>query len=387
MKVTMLYDLGPLDDLTITGGIESHIIALIREFNINGIKCNYITGSIPGMRREIMQKGIELERLNFPGLKQTWNPFNLKFSRQFLFLTAAIIRCISRDIQSSDIYHGHIYSGGLAALMNARMRKKRAVNTIHGSYYDYWFQLAENDETAILLRTMEKILSKNLAKFSDLQIHTDKYFAGKVREFGAAKNKIITIHNGVDDSVFNPSVDPLINIKRKFNMSEGPLLMTVRRLVPKNGIEDLIRACKIVSEHREFTLLVCGEGPQRLKLESLVYELGIQDRIVFTGRIPNVIVPRFLKVADLVIIPSLVEASSISLIETMLVKTPCVVTRIPGITEIASESMVTFSEPSDPGNLAGVILKALDNPKLLKNKAEKAFRYAKRNLTIKKCAK
>jgi glycosyltransferase involved in cell wall biosynthesis len=383
----MIYDLGPTDDFAFHGGIESHIFSLLREFSNLGLKCHFITGSIPYTKNRLSMFGIEIKRINFPGLKQAWNPSNLNFKRQLFFLTGAILKSKSNLFKKSDLIHGHVYSSGIAGLITARINKKKVINTIHGSYFDHWFQIATREETAIAYRTLEKILSKGLSNSCDLQIHTDFYFANKVKSFGGASEKIITIHNGVDENLFHPNVEPSIKITKSIASKPRPILMTIRRLVPKNGIHDLIEACYFLVKKIEFTLVIGGEGPQRPALEALVNQYGLQNNIILLGRVPNTSVPKLLQLADLVIIPSLIEASSISLIEAMLMKKPSIATFTYGITEIADKTMVQFCKPSDPISLANGIIKMIDYPSLAKKKSEKAFNFAKKNLTLKKCAK
>ncbi|MHA2295212.1 MAG: glycosyltransferase family 4 protein [Candidatus Hodarchaeales archaeon] len=387
MKVTMFYDLGPLDDFTITGGLESHILSLLKEFSSRGLSCNYVTGVIPFAKKSISRDGVKLIRINFPGMGQSWNPYNLKFKRQFLFLASASLRSRDEVFKDTDIFHGHVYSGGLAALITARIHKKKAVNTIHGSYFDHWYQITKREETATAFRIGEKILSRRLASACDLQIHTDRYFANKVKSFGGPVEKIITIHNGVDENIFNPDVEPSSQLLKLLQRKPRPLIITIRRLVPKNGVIDLINACYILASKIEFTLVICGDGPQRSFLETKVKQLGIHNNVIFLGRMANSEVPGLLRTADLVVVPSIVEASSISLIEAKLVKIPCVATKIPGISEITDDSMVQFSEAMNPISLAKGILRTIEKNNLTKRRVEKAFRFAKKHLTINVCVK
>lgn len=387
MHLAMLYDLGPLDDFSFYGGIENHIISLLSEFSNLGVKCTYITGAISQSHKQnFTYQNIEVLRLTFPGLKQSWNPFNLNFKRQVLFLLASIKHWNNKYFKDLDLIHSHVYSSGIAAWLIAKLHRIKILNTLHGSYYDHWIQLTNNQITGITFKTFETILSKMLARICDKQIHTDYFFAKKVISFGGPPDKIITIHNGVNDKLFQPHVEVSDKINVHFKNKPRPVLVTIRRLVKKNGVHDLIQACKLLEKKVEFSLLIVGDGPERPYLESLVRKLHLQTVITFLGRIPNKQIPDILQASNLVIIPSLIEASSIGLIEAMLMKKPLVVTYNTGTSEIATKKMVQFCQTSNPSSLAKGILRMLDYPKLANQKSEKAYAYATQYLTIKNCA-
>ena len=81
-------------------------------------------------------------------------------------------------------------------------------------------------------------------------------------------------------------------------------------------------------------IVIVGDGPERENLVKLYSKLKVSKNVIFVGGIPNYRVPNYLSAADIVVVPSIVEASSISVLEAMAMKKAIVASDIPGIREI-----------------------------------------------------
>lgn len=404
LKITNIFELGPLADNSFTGGIENHIISLLSEFSAMGHECKLITGSIPDTKKysklklngldnvlnnekSCLNKDLEIEilRKDFLGLiKRSWNPYNLQFSRQLLFCIKNTLEGIlpPRTKDLGDIINGHIYTSGLSAYILGKMSRIPSLNTIHGSYFDYWPLITDKKSiTATFFRPLERILAPFLANRVAKQIHTDYYFANKVKSWGVPAHKIVSIHNGANPENFSPNVEPDPKYISEFS------IVTTRRLVRKNGVHILISAMnEVLRNHSQIKLFIVGDGPEKSNLIKQTKKLKIDKNIIFTGRIPNCNIPKVLAAANVVVVPSLIEASSISVIEAMLMNKPIIVTKIPGIVEITKPDFVTQIKSNDAQQMANGILNVFNNPAVALNKAKTAYLYAKNNLTIRKSA-
>lgn len=404
LKITNLFELGPLGDNSFTGGIENHIISLLREFAAMGHECKLITGAIPNTPKNSLLKtqknrnttikedknsiddiDVKIERIDmFKMIENSWNPYNLLFKRQLLFFMKNAINGLlpPRTKELGDILNGHIYTSGISAYILGKMNKIPSVNTIHGSYFDYWpIITSKNSLTATFFRPLERILAPMLAKRVSKQIHTDHYFANKVKSWGVPSHKVVTIHNGANPNIFSPETEPDSEIKSEYT------LITTRRLVRKNGVHVLLNAMsEVLKNQSQIKLYIVGDGPEKNNLMNQTKELKINKSINFLGRIPNSNIPQILAAADAVIVPSLIEASSISVIEAMLMKKPIIVTKVPGIVEITKPDFVTQIQSNNAQDMAKGIQHVFNNPITAKNKAKTAYQYAKENLTIRKSA-
>ncbi len=386
----MLFELGPNDEGAIGGGVELHAINLSKELVNMGHNVTYLTGAIPNSKEETIIDGVKIKRIDYLSLiGRAYNPQQLKFSRQLFFLlkTKLFRKKIHDSITNSDIFHGHIYSSGLAAYFLSKKSKAKAINTIHGSYYKYWRELTRNPLAVWFYKGMERLLAPLLARKVDYQVHTDFDFADTVKNWCKPTNakKIITVLNGVDIQKFNYKIQPNPTISEE----EGPIIMTTRRLVVKNGVIFLVRSFKkIVEEYPTAKLYIIGDGPERNNIYHEVQKLGLEKSVNFVGMVPNDSIPSFLSGADIIVVPSIVEASSISVLEAMAMKKPVVASDIPGIREITKNGAhCVLVKSKDTSQLADGILSLLKDKEKSEKVAQLGFDEVTANFSWKKKAK
>lgn len=172
------------------------------------------------------------------------------------------------------------------------------------------------------------------------------------------------IPNGVDASRFHPDVSGRPCRERYGIRPDEPLILCPRRLVKKNGCIFLARAMRAVIEAKPSArLLFAGEGPERQNVERALDKAACLDRTVFAGSIPNSDMPAVYAAADVVVIPSLVEATSISALEAMAAARPVVASRtggLPALVENANTGCLV--EPGDESGLAAALCDLLADP-------------------------
>ena len=389
LEIAMIFELGPDDEGCIGGGVELHAINLAKELVKQGHEVTYITGAIPNSKKEALIEGVKIKRIDFGGIiRRSYNPQQLNFSRQFSFLLKSLFfRSRKGREQSFDICHGHIYSAGIAARIIGKRNKAKIINTIHGSYYKYWNQILPNKFKACFYRKMERFLAPFLVKKSEVQIHTDYDFAETVKDWVKPKYKkrIITILNGVDIGKFSPDVKPNPSIFKE----TGPIIMTSRRLVAKNGVICLVQSFKkVVEKYPNAILFIIGDGPEREKIQNEINKLKLHKNARLIGMVPNDEIPSYLSKADIVAVPSIVEASSISVLEAMAMKKPVVASDIPGIREITKfgENCVLVP-PMKPSELANGINSLLESESRRKELGILGYEEVLENYTWEKKAK
>lgn len=147
-----------------------------------------------------------------------------------------------------------------------------------------------------------------------------------------SSDRIALIYNGIELDRYVPISDKGL-LKKTLKMPSDTFLVgTIGRLVWQKGYEFLIKAIpEIVRVFPEARFLFVGEGPLKGKLGALSKELGIRDKIIFTGFRSDI--KEILSAIDLVVIPSLLEGFPMITLEAMALAKPIVATRINGITE------------------------------------------------------
>jgi len=174
--------------------------------------------------------------------------------------------------------------------------------------------------------------------------------------------KTVVIPNGVDLNRFaNPlSVDARKEIRVRCGVKDSEkLLVTVSRLVPKNGIDTVIRALKGLPSPIKF--LVVGSGPQEAELKGLALELGVADRVHFFGEASQEVIPGLLFASDIFVRASRSEGQGIAFIEAMAAGLPTVGTDVGGIVDFLKDGETGFlAKPEDPISITDAIMRATE---------------------------
>jgi len=153
------------------------------------------------------------------------------------------------------------------------------------------------------------------------------------------------VPNGVD-------LDRIKNQELRIKNNEKFVIITTSRLVHKNGIDILIRACAKL-QVTSYKLQVFGSGPDEAKLKSLAKELGIADRIEFLGHIEPDELPKYYTEADIFVRPSRSEGLGNSFLEAMAAGVPVIGTPVGGIPDFLIDGETgLFCQVDDPSDLA-----------------------------------
>jgi glycosyltransferase involved in cell wall biosynthesis len=144
------------------------------------------------------------------------------------------------------------------------------------------------------------------------------------------------------------------------------VILNVKRLHELAGQRYLIDAfARVARQARHAQLVICGTGPLRESLEAQVRELGISQRVTFTGLISNKDVARYAAVADVFALPSLLEALPTVAVEALASGTPVVSADHPGGVELHEifGNDVRVVRKANTDELAAALLEAVATPR------------------------
>lgn len=196
-------------------------------------------------------------------------------------------------------------------------------------------------------------------------------------EFPAATRKIAVVENGVDAAFIT-----VFNARRNRALHPLPVLVCAGNLIPRKGHRVLLRALARCTD-LAWRLQLAGEGPEHAELARLAIELGLADRIEFSGELPPDAMPAFLANADLFILPSFSEGRSNALLEAMASGLPVVASDIDGVTELIEDDRTgRLFPPGDDEALAAILFALLqDVPALSRLGAAAHAEICRRQLT------
>ena len=211
--------------------------------------------------------------------------------------------------------------------------------------------------------------NKQIIKATDLFITVSKYVKDTILNIGIP-TKAEIVYNGLDTSTFNVSSQPIERSKLGFKETDFIIVFS-GRLIPGKGIEELLLAMQKLTHQKDIKLLVLGAAnfadkknlsPFMEKLHNIADTM--HDKVVFTGFIPYQQLPQYLKMANIMVVPSHInEAFGMTCIEGCAIGLPVIATDDGGIPETLTENKhILVDKDGDlPQLLANAILTIKNN--------------------------
>ncbi len=163
----------------------------------------------------------------------------------------------------------------------------------------------------------------------------------------APTDKIVTVHMGIDLNRFSP--ERVNGATTRSQWGIGPdesVVGTVARLVPGKGLEVFLDAAARVAErHPRTRFLIVGGGPLQAALEQKAHDLGIANRVVFTGVRSDI--PEHLAAMDLFVLPTLREGFGVVFAEAMAMGKVVVGSDIAPVREVVADGEAGLLFPPD----------------------------------------
>jgi glycosyltransferase involved in cell wall biosynthesis len=188
----------------------------------------------------------------------------------------------------------------------------------------------------------------------------------KAVSLGLARPNLSVVYPTVA-ATFAPQDQPARTAWRQaLGIREPRVILNVKRLHELAGQTYLIDAfARLARQRRDVRLVICGTGPLRAALEDQTRDLGLADRVTFTGLVANEEVARYAAVADVFALPSLLEALPTVAVEALASGTPVVSADHPGgqeLHEIFGGDVRVVSRRNVDG-LSDALADALDHPR------------------------
>lgn len=259
----------------------------------------------------------------------------------------AISDCVKKH--EIDVVHTHGYKADAYALAAARQIRIPLVATCHN-----WLQ-----HTASL--RFYQLLDVLCLRHFDMAVAVSADVAAVLRRFGVPTDRITTIANGIDLSVFKAA---RATLTEQFRRGSGLIVGMVGRLAPNKGQEFLLRAAPgILAQFPETLFLFAGDGPSRRELESLVQQLRIGENVLFLGKRRDM--PDVYASMDIFALPSLEEGMPMVILEALAASKPVVATPVGDIPKlIRHEETGLLVNPQDVAGLRDAIMRLIAQPEL-----------------------
>ena len=319
------------------GGAQEHVYSLVTRLDRECYDVRVVSLSHGSSVRRLQKAGIDVTVIDEPDDRLA-------------------VRALADELASfqPEIVHNHMYRaevvGTRAALLLGEKgcRRPAIISTVHSSRV----RCTEDRQTL-----------RRLTPLMDRLIVVSRAIDHKIREEGRAVVPISLIYNGVDLQRYNHQ-QPCCTLHDEYLLpADAQIVGVVARLEAEKGHRTLLEAWPLVlAEVPSARLLIIGEGSERDSLEAQVASLGIEDRVVFTGRREDV--PAVTAALDVAVLPSYREAQGLSVLEAMALGRPVIASRVGGIPEMIEDGVSgLLVEPHDCDALAAGIVRLLtDHP-------------------------
>tara|TARA_R110001583_G_scaffold195457_1_gene373805 strand:+ start:4968 stop:6185 length:1218 start_codon:yes stop_codon:yes gene_type:complete len=225
-------------------------------------------------------------------LHSVWRMLSIDIPLKFrVFLE---IRKIVRKHGINVVCIGELTSGSWIGIAAQRFLGCRMINYVHGE------EITTETEYRFFGRQRRRYLHRTDAIVAVSRFTQDAL----IRLMGVPKEKIRLIHNGVNTERFTPGPKPDFLLARH-ELHGKRIILSVGRVVPRKGMDVLIRAMPLVlSTTPDAHLLIVGEGEFRSILEQLTDELGLRAHVTFAGRVADTELADYYRLSDIFAMPN-----------------------------------------------------------------------------------
>jgi glycosyltransferase involved in cell wall biosynthesis len=336
------------------GGIEKVSYEQSKRLTKSGYQVDVLTSKMKG-QNERPAKGIRIFPFSTINIAERIGvPYPIPSIQAYKTFANVIKKC---DLVHA---HGHVYMSSYLAGKVAKKYKKPFILTQHNTFIDYRSGLN------ILEHLNDFTIGKAVLKDADRVVAVSNRTMEYIHKLGADRSKTSVIYNGVDIDYFHPANKE--KSRKKLSLPKNrKIILSVRRLVYKNGLDTLIESIPYITRnHPNVLFVIAGKGPSKKLIEDHIKELGIKDNIKLTGFVPDELLPVYYNAADYFVLPSASgEGLPLVLLEAMACRLPVIATTVGGTPEII-ESMKNgvLVPPRNPKAMAMTMSELLSEEKM-----------------------
>ncbi|OHB80050.1 MAG: hypothetical protein A2Z25_06390 [Planctomycetes bacterium RBG_16_55_9] len=352
----------------ILGGAQENTLITCKVLAQRGHEVTLLTGPALGPEGELfnqaMDQGYKIVVLR--RLRRAIHPLNDTVSY-------FQIKKLLRQLQP-DIVHTHSAKAGILGRFTGYALKGQwaanlpaVVHTIHG--------LAFHPYQSRVLNKFYIAVEKSAAKRTDFFISVADAMIEQATAAGIGKpEQYVTAYSAIDEDDFLTPISQQRkqDFRRKYGIAEDAVvLVTIARLFMLKGHEYIIESAKSLAKRFENCVwLFVGDGKLSERLEKQVRELGLSERIKFTGLLPPSEIPLAVQSSDILVHCSLREGLARTLPQAMLGGKPAISFDVDGAREVVNERTGRLIEPKNIGQLVEACAELIEDESLRRRLGE-----------------
>jgi glycosyltransferase involved in cell wall biosynthesis len=344
----------------ILGGAQENTLITCKVLAQRGHDVTLITGPALGPEGELFNQaqGQGYKVVVIDRLRRAINPFND-------IVSYFQLKKLLRQLQP-DIVHTHSAKAGILGRfagnkLKTQNPKLKIVHTLHG--------LAFHPYQSETLNKFYIAIEKSAAKRTDFFISVADAMTVQSTAVGIGKpEQYVTAYSAIDEDDF---LEPISqerrnDFRRKYGIGEDAVvLITVARLFMLKGHDYIIESAKELSKRFANCIwLFVGDGNLSEQYKQQARELGLGDRIKFTGLLPPSEIPLAIQSSDMLVHCSLREGLARTLPQAMLCGRPAISFDVDGAREVVNENTGRLIEPKNVGQLIDACAELIEDENL-----------------------
>ena len=239
-----------------------------------------------------------------------------------------------------DIVHTQTeFSVGAFGKIISRKYDIPFIHTYHTMWEDYVHYISPIKGRNIRLKRLARTFSRAFVRKAECVITPSNKTAKYLKYKCNVKNKpIYIIPTGIDIAPFkssNFSLEEKNKLKESLGIKQDEkVILFLGRVASEKSIDVLMDVMpSIFKDHPNYKFLIVGDGPSKKSLEEQAKKLNIENKVIFTGKVPWNEVPKYYNLGDVFVNASITETQGLTFIEAMAAEVPVVAKYAPNLSE------------------------------------------------------
>ncbi len=312
---------------------------------------NGVVTSVMALREELIRRGhnVTIVTVQVPGYKSsTEDIIRIKAVPKVKLLDFRMaMPLFYQDYQrikelNLDVIHTHTeFTIGLFGQFMANRLKIPMLHTYHTMYEDYTKYLLRIRQGQGLAKRFMRHTSKRYVRRYDAVVVPSLKTEKALRSYGI-KNNIHILPTGIDLDKFTryEKNDPRLDaLRQRLGLSRTTkIILSLGRVSEEKSVDTIVLQMKaLIKRVDDVKLVIVGDGPFMPTLRRLTHDMGLEDCVLFVGRVPWEEVPFFYSLADVFVSASKTETQGLTILEAMASQVPVIVYEDDNVADIVRD--------------------------------------------------
>lgn len=289
-----------------------------------------------------------------------WDPVGKKMKSYYRFVTAARRKV---DRLRCDVIFGISLVNSMVAVAKKNAARRIMYVDFMSRYFQYGYPKGLRNK--MLFRIGSGLEAQTIRKADEVLMIT---CALRSLVDSRYHGKIVIVPDGADTEMFRPGLNPNL-VREEYGLKDEFIIGYQGGIEPHDGLQFLAEASpRIIREAPGTKFLIAGRGSYLDRIRQTVKDNGTWQNWIFTGWVEFNRIPYFMAATDLNVVPiprhpATQGVITFRLLESMAAGVNVIASDLPGIREVADESMIDFTCPEDTVRFAKDILRVMGKGK------------------------